>query len=318
MNFQDLLKVEKSDWYLDIAFRRAKDKVNSMKGTMRGKDPVDKDRKKAIVRIESITGSVKSHMGKIVTAFPNVDNLPEFYFEMVKSQLDYVKLKKSLGAVEWVRGKADEFAKAYRGKIKGSRSREDILKHMKEYYGRISSFVKRIDKNLKYLEESRKVMKSFPAVKTSVPTVALYGFPNAGKTTLLKKLTTSKAEVNSYAFTTKTINIGYYMDDRHKIQILDTPGTLNRMDKMNDIEMQAELALKYCADMIVFVLDLTGEYPIDKQIELLKKVERRYKGRKEFILFLSKMDLVKDNSAVKGREYISDVEELKKLIVKIK
>ena len=39
--------------------------------------------------------------------------------------------------------------------------------------------------------------------------VALFGFPNVGKSTLLSKLTPSKPKIANYSFTTKRINMGY-------------------------------------------------------------------------------------------------------------
>jgi nucleolar GTP-binding protein len=83
--------------------------------------------------------------------------------------------------------------------------------------------------------------------------VAIAGFPNVGKSTLLNRLTGATAETNAYAFTTKSLNMGAIEYRHNTIQFIDTPGTLARPEKMNDIERQAYLAMKYAAHLIIYV-----------------------------------------------------------------
>src|SRR3989338_4661337 len=92
-----------------------------------------------------------------------------------------------------------------------------------------------------------KIMGNFPSIKENIFTVAIAGFPNVGKSTLLNKLTGAHAEIANYAFTTRSLNLGYMFEDGKRIvQVIDTPGTLNRHEKMNYIEIQAELAMQLC------------------------------------------------------------------------
>jgi nucleolar GTP-binding protein len=61
--------------------------------------------------------------------------------------------------------------------------------------------------------------------------------------------------------------------------VVDTPGLLDReLSERNDIERQAVLALKYLADVIVFVLDPseTSGYTMDKQLRLLAEVKKEF------------------------------------------
>lgn len=308
MNFQGL-KVEKPDFYLEIAYSRASRKIDELRPKLK-KDRLPKSKTLELTRIEIINTKLSESLTKIIKSFPNLDNLDEFYRELIKVSLDYGYLKKSLGSVDWAVKKNRDFFKIYKNKIKKSQDLTLINKYRKEYGGRVSSVIKQIKHNLAYLEESRKVMKNFPRIKTSLYTVCIFGFPNVGKSTLLKKLTQAEPEIKAYPFTTKTLNLGY-IKQGYKIQLIDTPGTLNRIDKMNKIEKQAFLAVKYLADQIVFVFDASLD--MKKQVKLLLKLKE---FDKPVILYLSKTDISEGKEFIKKfPDIIKNVTQLKDLLL---
>lgn len=309
MSFQDVPKIEKPTFYLDVAFGRARKRAKSPEG----RNKLEKIRVKELSKLEIVSKTLQEKLRTIITKFPNIDNLTEFYNELIRALLEYKQLKKSLGAVNWAQQMISEYTGKYKGKIKGARSLDDINKHKKEYYGRISSFIKQISDELEYLEESRKVIKGFPSIKEGYFTVAIAGFPNVGKTTLLSKLTSSKPDIQAYPFTTKNLNIGYLKEGVKKIQFIDTPGTLNREDKMNEIEKIAYLAIKYCADMIIYVYDITEPYSLENQKKLFKRI-------KEFdrptFKYMSKTDVLPAERIKEfSIETIKDIEELRKKVL---
>ena len=123
-------------------------------------------------------------------------------------------------------------------------------------------------------------------------------------------MTSASPEISSYPFTTKGIMIGY-LDD---IQFLDTPGTLNRFNKMNYIEKQAYLGIKYLAKVIIYVFDPTLEYSLPEQEKLFKKLKE---FDKPIIVYLSKMDIAEKevvDKIVKKYKAITDAKELIKKI----
>ncbi|MFH1505563.1 MAG: GTPase [archaeon] len=315
MNFQDLKNVETSQFYLDVAFNKASKKASLMR-SKKINNMLTKSRRIEEARISSVRDTIITALNRIITSFPNLDNLPEFYEELVKVTLDYEKVKKALASINWARTKVNELSGVYFRKMRTVKERSDASAVRMQYYGRISSVLARIDKHLKLLEGARKAMKDYPAIKTSLFTVAIAGFPNVGKSTLLSKLTTSTPEIKNYAFTTKKLNVGYLVDGAVKVQFVDTPGTLNRFDKMNQIEKQAFLAMKYVADMVVFVFDLTETYPVDNQEKLL---ERLKEFDKEIILYLSKTDLLDDKTIKEFKvkyKVAASIEGLKENIIK--
>jgi nucleolar GTP-binding protein len=256
---------------------------------------------------------------KVLKSFPSIDNLSEFYKELINITLDYAYIKKSLASLKWCVEKNKEFLKTYKNKIKLATEIERINQYRKEFYGRVASTLKQINKHLEYLEFSRRTMLDYPSIKTSLTTIAIIGFPNVGKSTLLSKLTTAKPKIASYAFTTTGINIGYAEINSNKIQFLDTPGTLNRFERQNTVERIATLAIKYIADGMIYVFDLTeASSPLEDQVKLYENLK---KSRKPIIIFLSKTDAADKEKIEKFKgKYgaVANTEELKERLKDIK
>jgi len=315
MSFQDIPKIEEPDFYLGVAFRKAKEKAEAERLKKR-KDRLTKSKLIEEIKIQVISGSLQKQLNNIINRFPRIDELDEFYQELFKSMIDIVIIKKSLAAVKWAGRSIDKLSNDYARRIRKSQDITKINRIRQEYYGRASSFLKQIKDNLKFIEETRKIVKEFPVIKTKYETIAIAGFPNVGKTTLLYKLTGSKPEISAYPFTTKGINVGYFEGRYDKIQILDTPGTLNRFDKMNAIEKQAYLALKCLAKKIIYVFDLTEPYPLELQEKLYRKTKEM---KKPVIVYLSKTDLLEEAqiNEFKKRYEISNIEEIKKLLTSL-
>lgn len=324
MNLQDLVNVETAATYIDHAFRAATDRAVIMRAKKDAKtrmDNLQKSRTIEKIKVKTVTANLTRALHKILLSFPNFSELPRFYQELVRLRLDFGEFKHCLGAVQWMHDKANELQMDYAKKIDGSRAIVDINNHRRAFYGRIASFLKQIDPQLKTLEEMRRMLKEFPTIKTSLPTACLFGFPNVGKSTLLAKLTTAKPEIKAYPFTTKNINTGYLKEPGKKIQIIDAPGTLDRFEKMNDIEKQAYLAVKHCADIVVYVFDPTDEVPEEKQLQLLENVK---KYCPEVVVYISKTDIA-DKKLVahvliaakkeKIKEIFTDAEELKQRLL---
>lgn len=295
MNFQGLSKVEKSDFYLDLAFQAAKRAGNKTREE-KYNNRLLKSRHIEIDKIKAIDKALTSALSQIITKYPSMDSLPEFYQELINTALSIEDIKRSLSKVNYVVNKTKEFTRLYSSKITRTTDFNEINIHRREYYGRISSLIKQIKDDLDYLEMAREEMKGFPSIKTNLPTVCICGFPNVGKSTLLKNITNSDVEISAYAFTTRKLLIGYKELGYEKVQFIDTPGVLNRKGKENIIEHQAYLAVKYLAKFCIFVIDLSlgSGYDVKDQIKLLVELKKRFE--KDFLVYLSKVDLLDDKT----------------------
>lgn len=287
MNFQNITPIERSSRYLDQAFRKAREKSRKkLEGNW-----LEKIRKKEMIKLDVVKGELTNRLDRIVKSFPSLEKLPNFYIELLKLTLDYRELKKSLGGISWAIGKIRFLHRDYIRKINKTREQKKIKNLEKEFYGRVSSVIKQIDQQLFFLEETRKIMRTYPDIKEMF-TVVIFGFPNVGKTTLLNKLTEAKGEVAEYPFTTKRINSGFMEIKGKRIQVLDAPGTLARPEKMNNLEKIAYLAIKELADIIIYLFDLSETVNIKKQEKLFKSLKRGFK--KKILLHLSKRDITEE------------------------
>ena len=130
---------------------------------------LEKSKKIELAKIEKIKNTLKEHFNKIVKSFPTIDDLPEFYKELIKATLDYKTLKKSLAAINWAKNKILFFYDKYRQHIKRTKDLRSINKYRRDFYGRVSSVIRQIKLNLKFIEEARKIMKEYPEFyKTNV------------------------------------------------------------------------------------------------------------------------------------------------------
>ncbi len=312
MSFQTIKPIENYKFYCDLALRRANEAAEKQRVASAKKNRFEKSKTIEMSKMSVIKAVLYEKLTNIMRSFPDFDEMTEFYQELVKVTMDHPQLMKSLGALNWARGRIDELLRFYTSKLSRTTSMEFLNVARREFAGRAFSVMKQIRKELEFLEQARKILSEFPSIKSDMKKVAIAGFPNVGKSTLLMKLSKSKPEIGPYAFTTKRLNLGYFEKDERKIQLIDTPGTLNRVEKMNLIEKQAYVAMKYAADVIIYIFDLTEEYPLNDQIKLYELVKT---FKRPIIIYLSKTDLI-DNKEVetfkkKFKTAIDDLNQLK-------
>ncbi len=260
-----------------------------------------KKKKIIIAKTESFSKTVISTFERYVKKFPSIENLPFFYQELIDIKISVDKLKKALGAVDWARKTCQLIYSKQSKSLKKFQKINFLIKKQQEIYGRISSVVKQIDKELILLYEAQKIMKKFPDIQ-DIPTVVIAGYPNVGKSSLLKCLSSAKPKIAQYPFTTKEIHVGHMVKkEKHitqRFQIIDTPGLFDRpFSKRNVIEKQAVAALTHLADIIIFIIDPTETcgYTLNDQKHLLSLVKKTFLDS-SLIIVENKADIKKTDS----------------------
>jgi len=293
--FANIPIILNSEQLIDRAIKRTK------KIQIYDKEPHYRVKKTIIARTNAFATVIISALEKYVKEFPSIENLPSFYQEIIDIRIDTNNLKKSLGAIDWAR-KTCSMIYSKQGKtLKKTGNIEFLKQKQKEIYGRISSVLKQIDKNLIFLANAQNIMKNFPEIQ-DIPTVVIAGYPNVGKSSLLKLLSSAKPKIAQYPFTTKQIHVGH-IESKEKYtkklyQIIDTPGLLDRqLSKRNYIEKQAIAALNHLADLIIFIFDPseTCGYSMKNQMNMFSQINEIFNDI-PFILVENKVDLKKTNS----------------------
>lgn len=269
----DIPTVLTADEVLDKAFRKAS------KVDYEGPTRLETVREINISKLKSSSDVIVSTLGRYVKAFPSIDRQSPFYSELIDITIGRDKLKKSLGAMDWCRGSVARVSKAAQREMAGARHISRIDEIRRGTYGRMSSFVKQVDKELKFLAKARHTMRKFPTVNPDDPTIVVAGAPNVGKSALVARISTAKPRVAVYPFTTQEISVGKFEKKYLRYQVIDTPGLLDRdLSDRNPIELRAVLALRHLADVIVFIFDPTETcgYLMEQQEHLLETIKKEF------------------------------------------
>jgi len=129
--------------------------------------------------------------------------------------------------------------------------------------------------------------------------IGLVGYPNAGKSTLLRRLTDARPKVAAYPFTTLTPILGTLIGTNRHIVIADIPGIIDgaHMGKGLGIEFLRHIER---TRLLLYVLDITQD-PVN-QFTALQDELREYNPlllQKPYIIAINKIDLVPDYDTLK-------------------
>ena len=282
--FSKMPPIPRKDELLDKAFQRAR----KVKKTIDKRDRINSIREYEQNKISTVSTVISVTLENILVKTPKISTLDPFHKHLVELVIDAGQFKKSLAALKWASRFNTDIGHKYRRRLKGT-PLKSLAPVRKEYYGRVSSILKQIKKDLLFLEDCRNILKKLPTLK-NLPTVVLAGYPNVGKSSLLKCLTGAEPAVQPYPFTTKKILLGY-IDE--KIQVIDTPGLLDRpIEEKNKIEMHAMLALQYRANLIIYLIDPTETcgYTIEQQKTLYENIKTSFEET-PLLLCATKSDL---------------------------
>jgi len=147
--------------------------------------------------------------------------------------------------------------------------------------------------------------------------IGIVGFPNSGKSTLLKVLTKAEPEIAPYPFTTLTPNLGVLeTKDFKRITICDIPGIIKDAHKGKGLGLDFLRHIERC-NFLIFLIDITSPSPL-KDYEILISEIKEYNPfilNKEKILVFNKIDLLqkvpKDLEDLKIKEKVFFVSALK-------
>ncbi len=134
--------------------------------------------------------------------------------------------------------------------------------------------------------------------------IGLVGYPNAGKSTLLKNVTDAEPKIADYPFTTLSPNLGIFYDEHNThYSIADIPGLIDGASEGKGLGIQF---LKHVerTRIIALVIDATQKRPkmqAENLLEEVKKYNPNILSRK-IIVVINKIDLVNSETLKKLKD----------------
>ena len=127
----------------------------------------------------------------------------------------------------------------------------------------------------------------------------IIGVPNSGKTSLLRNITNSNAEVSNYDFTTTIPNIGIMNDDDSfsRIKIVDLPPIIEGSNIGKGVGSKFLKHIEYTKNIIVVISATSDDIISDFKMILseLKKINDNL-TKKNIILVISKIDKIRNKN----------------------
>ena len=218
------------------------------------------------------------------------------------------RLKASLSRLMWAIRVIEKLTSQYLSEVRQALSGEEAALLRRAYFGRVASVLRKIRKELEFLEDARKKLRALPDVDPEAPTIVVAAAPNVGKSTLVHAVSSAKPEIASYPFTTKGLILGHIeLNQWQRVQIVDTPGLLDRpLSERNQIEQQAIAALKHLADVIIFLIDPTmhSGFTLDYQLRVLREIRGLFKEY-PILVALNKIDIANEEEVRRAKEALA-------------
>jgi GTP-binding protein len=138
--------------------------------------------------------------------------------------------------------------------------------------------------------------------------VGLVGLPNAGKSTLLSKLTNAKPKIADYPFTTLIPNLGVVQRaDGTSIRLADIPGIIEGAHRGLGLGLSFLRHIERVR-VILYLIDITAEDPV-YALKLLRSELETYNPEmlaRPSAVLLSKVDLADDGEVLRVESLFKD------------
>ena len=254
---------------------------------------IEKWKRIYIARVLSLSKLLSDRLSSFYQYFPSPDDLHPFYrtiLTLYVSLNDYERARRRMRISSRI---IKDLASKYVKKLRYASDMRELQSIRRSAYGRIISVVRRVEKQLLLLENVRLNMRNIPSVDPDGITIVVAGYPNVGKSTFVRMISSAKPKIAEYPFTTTKLILGHLAIDKSRVQVFDTPGLLDRpLYKRSKIERLAIAAFEHVANAILFLVDPseTGGYTLAEQLSLIQEIKSMFTNI-PMLIVLNKVDL---------------------------
>ncbi|MBU7003945.1 MAG: 50S ribosome-binding GTPase, partial [Theionarchaea archaeon] len=194
------------DGLVEKAFEKAS--ADSEKQNVSGLKPIVKARIKEKTRLRTASNYIIWSLSRLHRSIPPSSEISPFYADLLEI-LGAGGLQDARREIGRAIGDIKRLSSTSLSKMDRAHTPADLHAIRKKAYGRISSRVRSLARTSRYLAEVGPKLGELPSIKLELPTLVIAGYPNVGKTTLLRALTGSAPEIRPIPFTTQKIHVGY-------------------------------------------------------------------------------------------------------------
>jgi nucleolar GTP-binding protein len=218
--------------------------------------------------------------------------------------------KLALGQINRIRNFINKIAGDYSRLLKYGDSLYRCKQLKRAALGRMCTMVKKITPTLAYLEQVRQHLSRLPTIDPNTRTLFLCGYPNVGKSSFMNKITRADVEVQTYAFTTRSLYVGHMDYNYLRWQVIDSPGILDRpLEDRNTIELLSITALAHLRACVLYIIDISEKcgFTLKQQTDLFHSLTPLFKN-KVVLIVCNKIDILRlENLTKENRNLVEKV-----------
>lgn len=270
-----------------------------------------KQKRLEIRRIVSSGKSLASVLRGIALAMPFLDRLHPFYRDLIDVVFGTQTYKHAVAKIGNAHVAIKAIARESIAAVRAASDKGGIYAARKMYRARVIDLINDLRPELDKLREIVLFLRKLPAIDPTLFTIVVAGAPNVGKSSFVRCVSSARPEVAEYPFTTKQIHVGHIRLRGDVVQIIDTPGLLDRpLSERNVIEKQAILALRHLAGAIIFLIDPTPHsgFSIEMQLNLYREITANFSA--PVVTVVNKIDIANSEELERARSLFTPIGEV--------
>lgn len=173
--------------------------------------------------------------------------------------------------------------------------------------------MERLQKEIIAIKEYRETQRT-QRKRTNIPVIAIVGYTNAGKSTLMNALTNADVYVEDKLFATlDTTTRKHVLPNNHEVLFIDTVGFIRKLPHLLVAAFRSTLEEAVFADLILHVIDATHPMALEQAETTVKVLEELESQDTPMLVVLNKIDQLESDEATQDQKTIQ-----KDLLLKLK